>query len=57
MSTPQQTTQAKLADYNMEKRIGKGQFSTVYKGTRVADGLVVAIKKIPVINIYLLQVR
>ena len=38
----------KLSDYTIEKRIGKGQFSTVYRGIRIKDALVVAIKKIPV---------
>lgn len=47
-TAPVESERGKLSDYTVEKRIGKGQFSTVYKGTRIKDNLFVAIKKIPI---------
>ena len=40
--------ESKLAAYQVDKKIGKGQFSCVYRATRVADGSIVALKKVPV---------
>ncbi len=46
-----------LADYNIEKKIGKGQFSCVYRATRIADGQTVALKKVPVTLVKKTQYR
>jgi serine/threonine protein kinase len=37
-----------LANYVVDKKIGKGQFSQVYKAKRVSDGVTVALKKVPI---------
>ncbi|XP_076037113.1 serine/threonine-protein kinase prk-2-like [Oratosquilla oratoria] len=37
----------KLSDFKMHEELGKGGFGCVFRATRVADGLQVAIKKIP----------
>lgn len=37
-----------LQDYDVQKAVGKGGYSVVYKGTRKKDDRVVAIKKIEV---------
>ena len=39
-----------LSDYTVYKKIGKGQFSTVFRATRNSDNLIVALKKVPVFN-------
>lgn len=39
---------ASLANYAVDKKIGKGQFSQVYRATRLSDKLIVALKKVPV---------
>lgn len=38
-----------LSQFTVDKKIGKGQFSSVYKATRLSDGAVVALKKVPVL--------
>lgn len=45
MDTSQQYT---LTSFEDEKKIGKGQFSEVYRARRKKDGLSVALKKIQV---------
>ncbi|KAJ3078070.1 Serine/threonine-protein kinase Nek7 [Quaeritorhiza haematococci] len=42
------TVVGKFGTYVITKKVGKGQFSTVYKASRQADGLVVALKKVPI---------
>ena len=37
-----------LRNYQVEKKIGQGQFSVVYRARHVADGQIVALKKIQV---------
>jgi serine/threonine protein kinase len=37
-----------LANYTIEKKIGQGQFSTVYKAKANADGRITAVKRVPV---------
>jgi NIMA (never in mitosis gene a)-related kinase len=37
-----------LAQYVIDKKIGQGQFSVVYRAKAVSDGLIVALKRIPV---------
>ncbi|KAJ3127368.1 Serine/threonine-protein kinase Nek7 [Nowakowskiella sp. JEL0407] len=37
-----------IKHYAIEKNIGKGQFSTVYKGKNVSNNTAVAIKKVPI---------
>ncbi|XP_042193381.1 serine/threonine-protein kinase Nek6-like [Callorhinchus milii] len=37
---------SRLADYQMEKKIGRGQFSEVYRATCLRDGKAVALKKV-----------
>ena len=49
-ATPTLKSKSRLADYAIEKKIGKGQFSVVYKAVRLSDNLPVALKKIPVIK-------
>jgi serine/threonine protein kinase len=39
-----------LNDYTIERKIGKGQFSVVYKAIRNKDNQAVALKKIPVLT-------
>jgi NIMA (never in mitosis gene a)-related kinase len=41
-------TPTDLGDYTVEKKAGKGQFSTVYKAIRNNDKLEVALKKVAV---------
>jgi serine/threonine protein kinase len=40
-----------LSRYVVEKRIGKGQFSEVYRARDVTTNEMVAVKKIPVIRV------
>ena len=48
-ATPESTgVRPRLSDFTIEKKIGKGQFSVVYKATRQSDQLSVALKKIPI---------
>jgi hypothetical protein len=37
-----------LNEFIVEKKIGKGQFSSVYKAIRKADNTAIALKKVPV---------
>jgi serine/threonine protein kinase len=37
-----------LDKYEVEKKIGQGQFSTVYQAKRKSDNMVVALKRVPV---------
>lgn len=37
-----------LANFRIEKKIGRGQFSEVYKATYLLDGQLVALKKVQV---------
>ncbi|XP_076036046.1 serine/threonine-protein kinase prk-2-like [Oratosquilla oratoria] len=41
----------KLSDFEIHEQLGKGGFGCVFRATRVADGLEVAIKKIPVARV------
>ena len=43
------TTTGTLANYTIEKKIGQGQFSTVYRAKMNSDNTIVAIKRVPVI--------
>lgn len=38
-----------LANFRIEKKIGQGQFSEVYKATYVLEGQLVALKKVQVL--------
>ena len=38
-------------NYVVDKRVGKGQFSIVYKAKRISDGLPVALKTVPIFDI------
>uniref|UniRef100_A0A1I8GQY4 NEK6-subfamily protein kinase n=1 Tax=Macrostomum lignano TaxID=282301 RepID=A0A1I8GQY4_9PLAT len=48
---PQENPYSALANLQIEKRIGKGQFSVVYKAHCIVDGRVVALKKVQVANV------
>lgn len=37
-----------MANFHIEKKIGRGQFSEVYKATYLLDGQLVALKKVQV---------
>lgn len=37
-----------MANFRIEKKIGRGQFSEVYKATYLLDGQLVALKKVQV---------
>ncbi len=37
-----------LSNYVIEKKIGQGQFSTVYRAKSVTDGEIVALKRVPI---------
>jgi serine/threonine protein kinase len=37
-----------LSQYAIDKKIGQGQFSVVYRAKALSDGLIVALKRIPV---------
>lgn len=37
-----------LANFRIEKKIGRGQFSEVYRATCLLDGVPVALKKVQV---------
>ncbi|PAA93825.1 hypothetical protein BOX15_Mlig033112g2, partial [Macrostomum lignano] len=45
---PQENPYSALANLQIEKRIGKGQFSVVYKAHCIVDGRVVALKKVQI---------
>lgn len=38
-----------LANFEIEKKIGRGQFSVVYRAKCIADGQVMALKKVQVV--------
>lgn len=46
LNTP--TFRCSLADFQIEKKIGRGQFSEVYKATCLLDRKTVALKKVQV---------
>eukprot|EP00041_Stephanoeca_diplocostata_P009718 m.151458 g.151458 ORF g.151458 m.151458 type:complete len:189 (+) comp17863_c0_seq2:283-849(+) len=48
---PQNPEYASLAYFELGKKIGKGQFSTVYKAVHVASNTTVALKKIQIFDI------
>lgn len=41
-----------LANFRIEKKIGRGQFSEVYRATCLLDGVPVALKKVQVRMIF-----
>ncbi|KAI8800572.1 kinase-like domain-containing protein [Cladochytrium replicatum] len=43
--------------YTLEKKIGKGQFSTVYRAKNVKDDTIVALKKVPIFEMMDLKSR
>ena len=42
-----------LANFTVDKKIGKGQFSEVYRAVCKVDGKVVALKKVQVLRVFL----
>ena len=40
-----------LCDFQVEKKIGQGQFSVVYRARNLVDGQIVALKKIQVSSV------
>lgn len=46
--TPIPKEGGQLKNFVVDKKIGKGQFSCVYRAVRTADNTVVALKKVPV---------
>ncbi|XP_060697380.1 serine/threonine-protein kinase Nek6-like [Hemiscyllium ocellatum] len=46
--TPTYTYHSRLADFQIEKKIGRGQFSEVYRATCLHNGKAVALKKVQV---------